>query len=108
MNFAERLKKALSFRNMRAIDLSSKCGISKSLISKYLNGFTEAKQKNIYLIAKALNVNPLYLIGLSDEMTPPDDLKDKIKAQLDEMTNEQLEQVETFISAFILKAKQKI
>ncbi len=103
MTFAERLKKALSFKNLKAIELSQKCGISKSLISKYLNGITEPKQKNVYLIAKALNINPLYLIGLSEELVPPDFLKDKIKAKLDDMNEEQLKQVDTFIDAFILK-----
>lgn len=38
------------------------------MISRYLSGKIQAKQNNIYIISKALNINPLYLMGISDQM----------------------------------------
>lgn len=61
--FAERLKQALATRDMRQTDLVEKTLISKSAISQYLSGAFEPKQKNIYKIAQALNVNPAWLMG---------------------------------------------
>ena len=60
---AERIKEALSIRNMRQTDLVEKTGIGKSSISTYLSGAYEPKQRNIYKIAKALNVNEAWLMG---------------------------------------------
>ncbi len=62
-SFASRLSKALIIRNMKPIDLSKKSGINKATISEYLNGKYEAKQTNIYILAKALNINEAWLMG---------------------------------------------
>ncbi len=62
-SFKNRLSKALSYNNMLAVDLVNKTGISKSLISGYMNGKYEAKQDNLSLIANALNVNEAWLMG---------------------------------------------
>lgn len=66
--FSERLKIALSERGMKQTELSERTGISKSSISEWLNGRYEAKADKIVLIAKALNVNESYLIGLDVPM----------------------------------------
>lgn len=66
--FSERLKTALSERGMKQTELSERTGISKSSISEWLNGRYEAKADKIVLIAKALNVNESYLIGLDVPM----------------------------------------
>lgn len=60
---ASRLKEAMSLRNMKQVDLVSLTGIGKSSISTYLSGEYEPKQKNIYKIAKALNVSEAWLMG---------------------------------------------
>ena len=62
-SFASRLSKALIIRNMKPIDLAKKSGINKATISEYLNGKYEAKQTNIYILAKALNINEAWLMG---------------------------------------------
>lgn len=54
---AIRLKKALTLRNMKQVELSEKSKIGKSAISQYLSGKVVPKQDKIYLMAKALNVN---------------------------------------------------
>ena len=54
---ANRIKQALHLRNMRQADLVNLTGIGKSSISTYISGEYEPKQKNIYKIAKALDVS---------------------------------------------------
>ena len=62
-SISNRLKKALEIRNMTQADLVKKTGIGKSSISTYLSGDYEPKQKNTYKLAKALNVNEVWLMG---------------------------------------------
>lgn len=62
-NISDRLKKALIIRNMTQSDLVRKTGIGKSSICTYLSGAYEPKQKNLYKIAKALNINEAWLMG---------------------------------------------
>lgn len=61
--FSERLKKSLKLKNIKAIELAQLSGISRGAISSYLSGRWKAKQDNIYLLAKALNVNEAWLMG---------------------------------------------
>lgn len=67
--FANRLKEALKANDLKQTDLSRLTGIDKSLISNYLSGKYKAKQENLYLIAKALNVSEMWLMGHDAEMT---------------------------------------
>ena len=60
---AERLKEAMLLRNVKQIDLVNATGIGKSSISTYISGSYEPKQRNIYKLAKALNVNEAWLMG---------------------------------------------
>lgn len=61
--FANRLDTAIRIKNIKQIELSEKTGIDKSLISNYLSGKYKAKQNNVYILAKALNVNEAWLMG---------------------------------------------
>ena len=65
---ANRIKQALHLRNMRQADLVNLTGIGKSSISTYISGEYEPKQKNIYKIAKALDVSEAWLMGLDVPM----------------------------------------
>ena len=60
---AERMGEALQIRQMKQSELVEKTGIGKSSISTYLSGEYEPKQRNIYKIAKALNVSEAWLMG---------------------------------------------
>ena len=60
---ARRLQMALDIRNMKQSDLVETTGIGKSSISTYLSGKYEPKQRNIYKMAKALNINEAWLTG---------------------------------------------
>lgn len=60
---SERLREAMQLRGMRQSDLSTATGIGKSSISTYLSGDYLPKQRNIYKMAKALNVSEAWLMG---------------------------------------------
>ena len=62
-SFASRMKKAMDLKNIKQVDLVEKTGLGKSAISQYFSGKYEPKQKGIYLIAKALDVNEAWLMG---------------------------------------------
>lgn len=67
-NTAERLKEALSIRNMKQSELAARTGIGKSSISTYLSGAYVPKQKNIYKMAQVLDVSEAWLMGLDVPM----------------------------------------
>lgn len=76
-----RLRHAMNIRNIKSVELSSKTGIDKSQISHYLKGDYKAKQDTLYLMANALNVNPVWLMGYDVPMEKTtDDLLKKIGA----------------------------
>lgn len=62
-SFSKRLKEAMKIRNINQSELSQKSGISKSSLSEYLKGKYEAKQTGLFNLAKALNVNEVWLMG---------------------------------------------
>lgn len=65
---ANRLNKALKLRGMKPTELHEKTGIGKSSISQYMSGLVKPKQDRIYLMAVALNVNELWLMGYDRPM----------------------------------------
>ena len=72
---------ALDIRNMKQSDLVETTGIGKSSISTYLSGKYEPKQRNIYKMAKALNINEAWLMGEDvpmerDEKSKPSNVED--------------------------------
>ena len=75
--FAHRLDIAMKENNVNQIELSEKTKmyskfISQSLINKYLKGKAFARQTNIYILSKILNVNESWLMGYDSpkERTP--------------------------------------
>ena len=78
---ARRLQMALDIRTMKQSDLVETTGIGKSSISTYLSGKYEPKQRNIYKMAKALNINEAWLMGEDvpmerDEKSKPSNVED--------------------------------
>lgn len=65
--FIERLNSILQKRNLSQADLSKMTGIRSSSISDWLKGKYEPKQDKIAIIADALNVSPVWLIGYDDD-----------------------------------------
>lgn len=65
---SERMRKALSLRNMKQSELSERTNIPKSAISQYLSGAFEPKQDRVELISKALDVSEAWLMGFDVPM----------------------------------------
>ena len=102
--FSNRLQKALSYSNMRQVDLVEKTKLDKTLINKYLAGLMKAKQDKLTILADALNVNEVWLMGYDVPMnrdlnslniTPLSDLQQteipvlgKVKAGYDYLADE--------------------
>ena len=70
----DRLREALSIRNIRPSMLAYKTGISEASISHYLAGHYEPKSQKMQILAKALHVSPAWLSGLDVPMTEDGDL----------------------------------
>lgn len=85
---SSRICKALQMRNMKQVDLSEKTGIPKSAISQYCSGAFRPKQKRLFLIAQALEVDEAWLMGLDvpmDRQAREDfrlSVKDRIQLEL--------------------------
>ena len=63
-----RIKKALSIRGMKQSELCEKTKIPKSALSESISGAYEPKQDRIFLIAQALSVDPVWLMGFDVPM----------------------------------------
>lgn len=68
--FANRLNQALSEKNIRAVDLANKLGVSESTISNYRRGFSAPKRERLAKIADILNVSIEWLLGVDVPMEP--------------------------------------
>ena len=66
--FSNRLNYAISIRNIRPVELAEKTKIGKSRISSYMSGRYKAKQEGVCLLANALDVNPVWLMGYDAPM----------------------------------------
>lgn len=67
-DFRSRLKQAMDNRNMAAVDLSRAAKVNQGDISSYLSGRYNPKQDKVYKLAKALGVDPGWLItGIEQE-----------------------------------------
>ena len=102
---ANRLKRAMEIRNMKAIDLHDKTGSGKSSISQYMNGKVKPKQDRIYLMAQALNVDELWLMGhdvpmerieRAESAPPPSQPYRAELAERDELTEHEREHIELY------------
>ena len=68
--FKDRLIEAMHMRDMRASELALQTGLSKARISQYVNGKFVPKSDAVLLIAEALGVSELWLLGKTADMDP--------------------------------------
>ena len=61
--FAERIKEYMSRYDVKAVDLAKRFHLSRSTISQYVSGAVVPKRDRLVLIADALNIDPLWLMG---------------------------------------------
>ena len=76
-NFKDRFNQALDIRNIKPVEVSEKTGISEATISQYRSGYAKPKDDKLVALSNALNVNPVWLMGLNVSMdieTMPSDL----------------------------------
>lgn len=68
--FKNRLRQALSEKEMKPVELAAATGISKARISQYTNGVYVPKSQAVHLIARALGVSEAWLLGMDVEKQP--------------------------------------
>ncbi|MEO5288022.1 helix-turn-helix domain-containing protein [Limosilactobacillus allomucosae] len=66
-SFQSRLRQALSESNMTQSELSRRSGIGRNSISDYVKGKYKASQNNLGAMARALNVDEGWLMGVTDK-----------------------------------------
>lgn len=69
---SQRIRKALSARNMTQSELCRRTKIATSAMSEYIKGLYDPKQDKIYIMAQALNVDPVWLMGFDVPMEKDD------------------------------------
>ena len=62
-SISQRLKEALESSGKKQADLVRETGLDRGSVSSYLSGRYEPKQKAIYSMARALDVNEAWLMG---------------------------------------------
>lgn len=65
---AERIREALTIKDMKQVDLSNKTGIDKGSISSYVSGRYEPKNEAVMKIANCLGVDEMWLWGYDAPM----------------------------------------
>jgi transcriptional regulator with XRE-family HTH domain len=122
-----RLKQVMNERNLKQVDILNLAKphckhygekLSKTDLSQYVSGKTEPGQRKLFILGKALGINPAWLMGLDVPMyeTPEQKKNDAISdiilrlrsdetflditRALLELPSEQLIAVQTFLSAF--------
>ena len=68
IQFINRLKSIMKDRKITQTELAKRTGIRQSSISDWLNDRYEPKQDKVYIIAKALNVSPAWLLGYDENI----------------------------------------
>jgi len=79
-----RIKYARNLKDVTLDDVAKKVGVAKSTIQRYENGkITTIKLPVVEAIAIALNVNPAWVVGKSDNMELPSQIVPKIMQYYD-------------------------
>lgn len=103
-DIASKIKYALEYRNMKPKDLSEKTGISRSSISEWLSGKYDPKQDKIFLIAKALEIDEGWLLGLN----VPIERKSDITSIYNKLEKERQKKVYSFAEQQLEEQNNKI
>lgn len=111
-SISSRIKEAMETNKIKQSDLVERTGISKGAISSYISGKYIPKQKNIFLIAKALNVDEGWLMGCDVPMnkkntdTTAEDKMNELFSKMDaDDQSETLRYVEFKLASDKYKAK---
>ena len=71
--FSKRLQHLMDEQGLQAVDIVTKSNgyITKSNVSQWLNNRCEPSAKKISMLSDIFGCNPNYLLGLTDDPTPP-------------------------------------
>ncbi len=112
IEIGNRIKYARTLRDVTLDDIAKKVGVTKSTIQRYETGkITTIKLPVVESIAIALNVNPSWVVGKSNEMELPSQQMPKIMQhynQLNDLGKHEAEKrVEelTFLPQYTLEVK---
>ena len=108
LKFIDRLKYSIKKNEINQTELAKKVGLSKQTISGYLNGLFKPNHNTIYSIAKVLNVNPAWLLGIDDEEDAHTEPK---KVELKEIKSSELflnPDLDLNIDSYTIKQNQDI
>ena len=96
---AQRVKERMRMLGMNALQLSESSGVSQSIISRLTNEKAFPSAGNLEKIAMALNTTGSYLLGDSEtcERRSLDEIKNKVRGQLEELTIEEKAELAWFI-----------
>lgn len=97
--FQNRLKKAMELNNMKQVQLVEKTGIDKTLINKYLSGASNAKQQKITILANALHVNEIWLMGYDVPMEQEEYINNIKKSMKSHMENDKFKEKQYYMCA---------
>ena len=67
-SFSSRLNEAMALRNKKQADLIRSTGLSKQQLSQYVRGHFTAKLPALHILAEALDVNEVWLMGYDVHM----------------------------------------
>lgn len=92
---------------IKQIELANRTGLDKSLISNYLADKYKPKNNNLQILAKALNVNPVWLMGYDvnkngDEIIADIERDSMLDAHINNLAKNELEK-ELLIKITMLK-----
>ena len=92
-SFQERLNEALSNSGLTQSELGRRAHIDRKVISGYIHGKYKAKQVNLYNLAKVLNVDEGWLMGVSDkkERRHPEEQVENTKKENGDITSEDID-----------------
>ncbi|HGO3489432.1 TPA: helix-turn-helix domain-containing protein [Staphylococcus aureus] len=112
-SFSSRLKKAMSDKQMKQIDIINKskllsdngAKITKTDLSQYVNGKTSPGQKKLYVLSKVLNVSEAWLLGYDVSSERPTDEERHLNQNeqiiaahiKDDVTDEEMKEIVNFI-----------
>jgi DNA-binding helix-turn-helix protein len=96
---AQRVKERMRMLDMNALQLSERSGVSQSIISRLTNEKAFPSAGNLEKIAMALDTTGSYLLGDSEtwERRSLDEIKNKVRGQLEELTVEEKAELAWFI-----------
>jgi transcriptional regulator with XRE-family HTH domain len=96
---AQRVKERMRMLGMNALQLSESSGVSQSIISRLTNEKAFPSAGNLEKIAMSLDTTGSYLLGDSEtcERRSLDEIKNKVRGQLEELTVEEKAELAWFI-----------